>query len=41
MLKMALAFVPESETSLSGTGDRISHCRFKNGGQERRYRLAL
>jgi hypothetical protein len=31
-----VAFVPESETSLSEPGDRISPCRFKNGGQERR-----
>jgi hypothetical protein len=27
-----VAFVPESETSLSGPGDRISPSRFKNGG---------
>jgi hypothetical protein len=32
-----VAFVPESETSLYGPGDRISPCRFKNSGHLSRF----
>jgi hypothetical protein len=35
-----VVFGPELETSLSGLGDRISPCRFKNGGHERRQKIS-